>query len=73
LIAVESVYQWQGRIESSSEFLLLLKTTEERVTALKARLHRLHSYEIPEFLVLTVESGSAAYLAWLKASTVEGQ
>src|SRR5580692_6069040 len=66
--AIESVYWWQGRIESSAEALLLLKTTSEKLAALEARIRELHSYETPEFLVLTVESGSQAYLAWLRAS-----
>jgi periplasmic divalent cation tolerance protein len=66
--AVESVYWWQGQIESSVEALLLLKTVSEKLAALEARLRALHTYETPEFLVLTVESGSEAYLAWLRAS-----
>jgi periplasmic divalent cation tolerance protein len=61
----QSIYRWQGKIESSNEFLLLLKTEAERLPALEARLHQLHSYETPEFLVLSVESGSRRYLAWL--------
>jgi len=45
--------------------MLLLKTGTEQIAALEARLHELHSYENPEFLVLAVESGSHAYLAWM--------
>jgi len=64
--AVQSIYRWQGEIESSSESLLLLKTAPEKLAALEARLHELHSYETPEFLVLSVESGSGLYLEWLQ-------
>ena len=42
------------------------------IPALEARLHELHSYQTPEFLVLAVESGSHPYLAWLDASLREG-
>jgi periplasmic divalent cation tolerance protein len=66
--AVESIYRWKGEIESAGETLLLIKTTADRLAALQARLHELHSYETPEFLVLPVESGSAGYLEWLEAS-----
>jgi periplasmic divalent cation tolerance protein len=66
--AVQSIYRWQGRIESSAETLLLLKTGSDQLTALEARLHELHSYQTPEFLVLAVESGSQSYLDWLHAS-----
>ncbi|MGH9600445.1 MAG: divalent cation tolerance protein CutA, partial [Terracidiphilus sp.] len=54
-------------VESSAETLLLLKTGSEQLTALEARLHELHSYRTPEFLVLAVESGSQAYLDWLES------
>lgn len=70
--AVESIYRWKGEIESASETLLLLKTSVDRIAALQARLHELHSYETPEFLVIPVESGSAGYLEWLDASLREG-
>jgi periplasmic divalent cation tolerance protein len=63
----ESIYRWQGRIESSAETLLLLKTASDRVAALETRLLELHSYETPEFLVLEIESGNHAYLAWMRS------
>lgn len=65
---VQSIYRWQGAVESASETLLLIKTTIDQIPALEARLHQLHSYQTPEFLVLEVESGSHAYLDWLQAS-----
>jgi periplasmic divalent cation tolerance protein len=66
--SVQSIYHWEGQIESSTEALLLLKTTAELLPALEARLHELHSYQIPEFLVLDVDSGGHPYLNWLQAS-----
>jgi len=65
--AVESIYRWEGKIESSTETLLLIKTSFDQIHTLEARLKQLHSYQTPEFLVLTVESGSHDYLAWLAA------
>lgn len=65
--AVESIYAWKGTLETSSESTLLLKTRIEHVAALEARLHELHRYETPEFLVLPVEAASSAYLAWMFA------
>jgi len=66
--AVESIYRWEGKVESATETLLLLKTGAEQIVALEARLHQLHSYQTPEFLVLKVDAGSRAYLEWLGAS-----
>ncbi len=62
---VQSIYRWQGEIESATETLLLLKTGPDQLPALESRLRSLHSYETPEFLVLPVESGSSPYLTWL--------
>jgi len=62
-----SIYRWKGQIDSSAETVLLLKTESDRLAALDSRVHELHSYETPEFLVLAVDFGSQAYLAWLHA------
>ena len=67
----QSIYRWQGAVESATETLLLLKTNEAQLTALEARLHELHSYQTPEFLVLGVEAASQPYLAWLLQSLLE--
>jgi|SRR5580704_5131214 periplasmic divalent cation tolerance protein len=66
--AVESIYRWKGNIESSNETMLLLKSGVDQLAALETRLRQLHSYEVPEFLVLPVEAGSRAYLDWMLGS-----
>jgi len=66
--AAQSIYRWQGQIESSTETLLLLKTGPDQLAALEARLLEMHSYQTPEFLVLGVESASHSYLEWLHDS-----
>jgi periplasmic divalent cation tolerance protein len=65
---VQSIYRWKGEVESSTETLLLLKTGLEQLVALEARLHELHSYQTPEFLVLKVDAASQPYLDWLQES-----
>jgi periplasmic divalent cation tolerance protein len=62
---VESIYRWKGKVEQARESLLIIKTTAQRLKELQKEILRLHSYEVPEFLVLRVDSGSRAYLAWL--------
>ena len=64
---VHSIYRWHNQIEASAETLLLLKTASDQLPALESRLHELHGYQTPEFLVLAVEAGSHPYLAWLHA------
>lgn len=63
-----SIYHWQGATQTTSEVLLLIKTTTEHLTALETALRQLHAYEVPEFLVLPIEGGSQPYLDWLFAS-----
>ena len=66
---VRSVYRWEGRIEETSEVPLLIKTTSERYAALEQAIALLHPYEVPEILAFPVESGLAAYLAWVESQT----
>lgn len=68
LPAMRSVYRWKGEIETASERQLLIKTKAANVAALEERVTALHPYDVPEFLVLPIEAGSAAYLAWLQES-----
>ena len=65
---VRSIYRWQGKVEDSTETMLLIKTGVEQLASLEARILTLHSYETPEFLVLGVDAGSAGYINWLMAS-----
>jgi periplasmic divalent cation tolerance protein len=66
---VRSIYRWQGAVEEATEHLLVVKARRADAAALDARVRALHSYEVPEVLVLPVEGGSAAYLAWLDEAT----
>ena len=62
---IESHYCWQGKIESSAEVLLVLKTQKTRLAALEIFVTANHPYDTPEFLVLPVAGGSKKYLGWL--------
>ncbi len=66
---MESIYRWRGQIETDHERQLVMKTTAARVPALRARVHDLHGYEVPEFIVLPIVGGSDAYLNWIREST----
>lgn len=60
-----SIYRWKGDVETATEVLLLIKTCAANLDRLESALRRLHSYEVPEFLVFTPESSSRPYLSWL--------
>jgi periplasmic divalent cation tolerance protein len=61
---VRSLYRWKNAVEDDREQLLIIKTTEERVDALREALFAAHPYEVPEFVVLAAEAGGA-YAEWL--------
>ena len=70
LAPMTSIYWWRGAVERESEQQMIIKTTRNRVPALRARLGALHPYELPEFLELTADS-SPAYREWVVAATTE--
>lgn len=67
-VPVHSVYRWKGKLESAKEFLLIVKSSQQRFAALEKQIKRLHSYEIPEIIALPIETGSREYLTWLGES-----
>ena len=62
---IESVYRWNGVVESAQEILLIIKTRAERFTDLEAAIKELHHYELPECVMVKIEEGSDEYLAWI--------
>lgn len=64
---VESFYVWKGKREHAREVLVLMKTTAQRLKQLERLVLSMHSYDVPEFLVLPVVAGSKPYLDWLAA------
>lgn len=65
---VRSIYRWQGKLEDELEALAIMKTTDDRLDALIARVKTLHPYEVPEVIALPVVAGYAPYLQWVTDS-----
>jgi periplasmic divalent cation tolerance protein len=65
---MNSYYAWKGKLEVAREYLLVMKTSSNRLAELEKEVKRLHSYEVPEFIALPVAAGSKDYLAWLESS-----
>ena len=66
--SMNSYYTWKGKLEVAREYLLVMKTTRNRLAELEKEVKRLHSYEVPEFIALPVAAGSRDYLTWLGRS-----
>lgn len=69
LPGVRSIYRWHDAVQSETETLMIIKTTQARLAALRERLVALHPYEVPEVVALPITDGHDAYLRWVDAST----
>lgn len=62
---LQSVYWWEGKVQQSSEILLLIKTRLDRLQQLELEIRTIHSYQIFEFIALPIQAGSQEYLSWV--------
>ena len=62
----DSIYNWDGKIQSQPEFQLIIKTDVSRKTLIENFFKLNHSYELPEFIVIDFSDGSKEYLNWMK-------
>ena len=68
---VQSVYRWQGAVESATEIPLFIKSTVTNYQALEAAIRNRHPYQVPEIIALPVERGLPAYLDWIASETTQ--
>jgi len=70
LDGVQSLFCWQGKIDSSKEVLLVLKTKKTLFKKVASKVKSLHSYQTPEIIALPITEGSKDYLDWINSSCV---
>ncbi|KAF0928438.1 hypothetical protein E2562_003250 [Oryza meyeriana var. granulata] len=68
---IESVYWWEGKVQTDAEELLIIKTRESLLDALTEHVKANHEYDVPEVIALPIKGGNLKYLEWLKNSTRE--
>ena len=66
---ISSIYTWQGKIENTSEYLALFKTTNKNKKILKEKIKSTHPYDVPEIAEINVNSINKSYLDWIINST----
>ncbi len=67
---ISSIYSWKGKIEKTSEYLALFKTTQKNKSVLKKEIKKMHPYDVPEIAEINVSSINQPYLKWLIESTI---
>jgi len=65
---VESHYWWRGEIASSTEVLMIFKTTARKISAFEKFILANHPYDTPEFVALSLTGGTGRYIAWIAES-----
>ncbi len=68
---VQSIYRWQGAVESATEIPLFIKSTATNYPALEAAIRDRHPYQLPEIIALPIERGLPAYLDWIATETTQ--
>jgi len=63
-----SLYVWQEDLVEEAEFVLLMKTSASKIVELQAAILSLHAYDVPEFIVLSIETGAPDYLNWINSA-----
>ena len=67
---IRSCYVWEGKLNWSEEFLLVIKTVSDRYSELEQKVRTLHSYSVPEIVAVPIVAGFEKYLKWVDDSTV---
>lgn len=62
-----SIYEWQNKIETSSEVVVIFKTTKKKSKSAMERLLVLHPYECPCIVELRPIRGLKPYLQWVES------
>jgi periplasmic divalent cation tolerance protein len=65
---IQSIYQWQGKVEMSEEVLVIFKLEARRYPEFETKIRSMHPYEIPEIIAFPVSKGLPAYLEWVAKS-----
>jgi periplasmic divalent cation tolerance protein len=67
---ISSIYSWKGKIENTSEFIAIFKTTYKNKKILLKKIKETHPYQVPEIIEIEISSINKPYLDWLLDSTI---
>ena len=67
---VESIYRWEGKVESGQEALAFFKLSSASYGRFEEKLRSLHPYDVPEIICVKIAKGLPDYLRWIADSCV---
>jgi len=62
---IQSFYRWEDKLQRAEEYLMIIKTDRANEEKVREAIRELHSYELPEFITVPIEGGTAEYLSWM--------
>lgn len=66
---ITSIYEWDGKLQEDSEFLMVVKTSKDQISSLTSFIEQNHPYDVPEVISTEITHGSKKYLDWVKSTT----
>jgi periplasmic divalent cation tolerance protein len=63
---IDSRFWWNGKLDRSREFLIMVKTIAKNFRRVEREVKRIHSYEVPEIIAVPIAAGSKDYLKWIR-------
>jgi periplasmic divalent cation tolerance protein len=66
---VDSLFWWQGKLDSAQESLLIVKTKMTLLNEIVTLAREIHSYHTPEIIALPIVGGNQDYLDWIGRET----
>ena len=60
-----SIYEWEEQIKENYEFLIIIKTSKDKLHDLEQRVTELHSYDVPEIIAMPVDFAAVPYMQWV--------
>ena len=68
---IKSIYRWKGKIENANEWTCLIKTRKTLYKKVESAIKKIHPYEVPEIIAISIAKGSEDYLKWLSDETIK--
>jgi periplasmic divalent cation tolerance protein len=66
---IKSIYRWKGKIETAKEWVCVIKTRKNLYEKVEAAIKKIHPYEVPEIIAVSIALANKDYLKWIKLNS----
>ena len=68
---IVSIYEWKGEFCEDEEILMIIKSKKSKFEDIEKKIKELHSYEVPEVILLDIKDGNQDYFSWIDSIVTE--